>query len=140
MMAIHDDCCDTPEKTREAMKKYVRNRAEFLKYLKRNLIMLSGKNIRTNRSFKKPHYQLHDPFEITDSLSESAMHLDLTVKWKIQKGFHISVLDPFIYRNYEINLKKVLDATNPIEADDEYQVKDIKGSVQIKVKVAYLVK
>jgi hypothetical protein len=99
MTAIHDDCCDTSEKTRETMKKYVRNRAELLKYLKGNLIMLSGKNIRTNRSFKKPYYQLHDLFEITDSLSETAMHLNLTIKWKIQKGFHISVLEPFIYRN-----------------------------------------
>jgi hypothetical protein len=141
MTAIHDDCRDTLEKTRETMKKYAdRDRAEPPKYSKGDLVMLSGKNIRTRRPCKKLDHKLHGPFEITEVISETAMRLNLPVKWKIHKVFHVSLLEPFIQGNREVNLEKVLDAADPIEADDEYHVEEVMGSVEKKGKVSYLVK
>jgi hypothetical protein len=39
-----------------------------------------------------------------------------------------------------MNLEKVLDAADPIEADDKYHVEEVMGSLENKVKVTYLVK
>jgi hypothetical protein len=141
MTALHDDCCDTLEKMRETMKKYAdRDRAEPPKYSKGDLVMRSGKNIRTRRPCKKLDHKLHGPFEITEVISETAMRLNLPVKWKIHKVFHISLLEPVIQGNREVNLEKVLDAADLIEADDEYHVEEVMGSVEKKGQVSYLVK
>jgi hypothetical protein len=141
MTAIHDDCRDTLEKTRETMKKYAdRDRAEPPKYSKGDLVMLSGKYIPTRRPCKKLDHKLHGLFEITEVILETAMRLNLPVKWKIHKVFHVSLLEPFIQGNREVNLEKVLDAADPIEDDDEYHVEEVMGSVEKKDKVSYLVK
>jgi hypothetical protein len=68
------------------------------------------------------------------------MPLNLPVKWKIHKVFQFLLLEPFIQENREFNLEKVLDAADPIEADDKYQVEEIMGRIEKKRKVSYLVK
>jgi hypothetical protein len=139
--AIHDDCRDTLEKTCETMKKFAdRDRTELPKYSKGDLVMLSGKNIRTRRPCKKLDHKLHGPFEITEVISETAICLNLPVKWKIHKVFHVLLLEPVIQGNQDVNLEKVLDTADPIEADDEYHVEEVMGSVEKKGKVSYLVK
>jgi hypothetical protein len=139
--AIHDDCRHTLETTHETIKKYAdRDRAEPPKYSKGDLVMISGKNIRNRRPCKKLDHKLHGPFEITEVISETVMHLNLQVKWKIHKVFHVSLLEPFIQGNREVNLKKVLDAADRIEADDEYHIEELMGGVKKKGKVSYLVK
>jgi transposase InsO family protein len=141
MTAIYDDCCDTLEKTRKTMKKYMdSDRAEPPNYSKGELVMLSGKNIRTRRHSKKLAHKLHGPFEIIEVVSETAMRLNFTVKWKIHKVFHDSLLEPFIQANREVNLKNILDTANPIKADDKYQVEEVMGSVKNTGKISYLLK
>jgi hypothetical protein len=39
-----------------------------------------------------------------------------------------------------MNVETVLDAADPMEADDEYHVEEVMGSVKTKDKVSYLVK
>jgi hypothetical protein len=100
MTAIHDDCRDTLEKTRDTMKKFAdQDGAEQPKYLKGELVMLSRKNIRTCRPCKKLDHKLYAPFEITGVITEIAMRLNLAMKWKIHKVFHVSLLEPFIQGN-----------------------------------------
>jgi hypothetical protein len=130
MTAIHADCSETLEKTSETIKRYPdKDHAEAPKYSIDNLVMLSSKNIQTGRPCKKLDHKLHGPFEITEVLSGTGVRLDLPAKWKIHKVFHVSMLEPFIHGNREVILEKVLDAADPIETDDEYQVEEVISSM-----------
>jgi hypothetical protein len=102
--------------------------------------MLSGNNIRTRRPCKKLDHKLHGLFKITEVISKIAMHLKLPMKWKIHKVFRVSQLEPLIHRNREVNLEQILYAADPIEADNEYHIEEVMGSVKTKGKLSYLVK
>jgi hypothetical protein len=58
---------------------------------------------------------------------EIALRLNLPMKWKTHKVFHISLLELFIQGNRELDLEKVLDAGDVIEADNEYHVEEVIG-------------
>jgi hypothetical protein len=141
MTAIHDSCRETLEKTRETMKQSAgKDRAEAPKYSTGDLVMLSSKNIQTRRPCKKLDHELHGPFEITEVLSSTALRLNLPAKWKIYKVFHISLVEPFVQGNREVNLENILDAVEPIEEDDEYHMEEVISSMGSRGKVTYLVK
>jgi hypothetical protein len=137
-MVIHDDCHATVETTYELMKNYVdRRRAETQKYSKGELVMLSGKNIRTHRPYKKLVHKLHGHCKIREVISEIAIRLNLPVIWKIYKVFHVLLLERFIYGHREANLETVLNVADSIEADDTYHVSDVIGSVEKQGKISY---
>jgi hypothetical protein len=102
--------------------------------------MFSGKNIRTRCPCRKLDHKLHGLFEITELITDKAVRLNLPPKSKIHKVFHISLLEPFVQGSREMNPEKVLDAADPIEADEEYHVQQVMGILQKKGKVTYLVK
>jgi hypothetical protein len=77
---------------------------------------------------------------MTECLSGTAVRLNLPANWKIHKVFHISLLEPFVQGNREVNLEKVFDAADPIEADDEYYVEEVIRSIESRGKGTYLVK
>jgi hypothetical protein len=52
--------------------------------------MLSGKNIQTRRPCKQLDHKLDGAFNITEVILETAMHLNLIVKWKIQNVCQVS--------------------------------------------------
>jgi hypothetical protein len=72
------------------------DRAERPKYSNHDLIMLSGKNIRTHRPYNKLEDKLHIAFENRQVISEPAIRLYLAVKWKIDIVFHVSLVQPCI--------------------------------------------
>jgi hypothetical protein len=118
-MAIHDNFCNTLENTHDTMKNYAdSDRAERPKYSKCGFVMLSAQNIRTHRPCKNLDHKVHGPVKVTTVSSETSMHLNLPLHWKIHKVFHISLLEGFIHRNQYINLEKAEDAAHPIEADE----------------------
>jgi hypothetical protein len=102
--------------------------------------MLSGKDICTRCPSRKLGHKLHSPFKITQVITDTAVRLNLETKLTIHKVFHVSLLEPFIQGSQDVNLKKVLDTADPIEANDEYHVEEVIGSLEKKVKVTYLVK
>jgi hypothetical protein len=66
--------------------------------------------------------------------------LNLPRKWKIHKAFHISLVEPFVQENRDVNLEKVRDTADPIKADDKCHLEEAMGSVEKKGKVIYLAK
>jgi hypothetical protein len=107
--------------------------------VQRRLTYVESKNIRTQRPCRKLDHILHGPFKIPEVITDTAICLNLTMKWKIHIVFHLSLLDPFVQGCLEVNLEKVLDAADPIEADNEYDVEEVMGSLEQNSKVTYLV-
>ena len=141
MKAIHDDCKEELEKTRDRMKKYAdTHRIEAPTYKRGDLVMLNGKNIKTRRPTRKLDHKLHGPFQIEEAISKTAMRLKLPKTWKIHPVFHVSLLEPFVQGNREVNLDDVLRQSDPVENSPEYDVDKIMGSTQRGKKVLYLVK
>ena len=103
--------------------------------------MLNGRNIKTRRPSRKLDHKLHGPFRIEEVVSNTAIRLSLPKTWKIHKVFHVSLVEPFIQGNREINMDEVLKNSDPIETEEEYDVDDVMDSIEKKNgQVLYLVK
>jgi hypothetical protein len=104
MKAIHDDYVKDLENSREQMKKYAdRDRKEVPEFKEGDRAMLRGENIRTRRPSKKLDHKLHGPFEVKDIISKNAVRLTLPRSWKIHNVFHVSLLEPFVQGNREVD-------------------------------------
>jgi len=60
-----------------------------------DLVMLSGRNIKTRCPSKKLDHKNHGPFQIEKIISLLTIRLTLLRKWKIQNVFHFSLLKPY---------------------------------------------
>jgi len=60
-----------------------------------DLVMLSGRNIKTHRPSKKLDHKNHGPFQIDKVISPLAVCLTLPQKWKIHNVFHVSLLESY---------------------------------------------
>jgi hypothetical protein len=78
MKAVVDNCKKELEKSSERMMKYAdQSRIEPPSFEWGNLVMLSGKNIKTRRLARKLDHKMYGPFEILDIISPTAIHLRL---------------------------------------------------------------
>ena len=69
------------------------------------------------------------------------VRLILPQKWKTHPSFHVSELEPFVPGNRPIpDYTKILREVSDIEADEEYDVDEIKGSINRRNKILYHVK
>jgi hypothetical protein len=79
MKVIYEDCKTELEKTSDQMKKYAdKTRAELPRNNQGDLVMFSGKNIKTRRPSRKLDHKLYGPFEILELISLTAIRLRLT--------------------------------------------------------------
>jgi hypothetical protein len=96
MMAIDYNWHETLEKSREGLKRYAESDCrEEPKYLKGDLVILSGNNICTPHPCRKLDQRLHGPFEITEVIMVTAVYLNLLMKLTIRKVFDGSLVEPF---------------------------------------------
>ena len=58
---------------------------------------------------------MHGPFEVNGIISATAVRLKLPKSWKIHNVFHVSLLEPFVQGNREVNLRQVLQHADPIQ-------------------------
>jgi len=56
--------------------------------------MLKGKNIESKRPTRKFAPRLGGPFQVLEKKGNRAFKLDIPAHWKIQPGFHVSLLEP----------------------------------------------
>jgi len=102
--------------------------------------MLNAKNIKTKRPAKKLDRKMLGPFKIQKVISPTAVRLSLPSTWRIHNSFHVSLIEP--YRagiQAQPDPDQVLREADPIEGED-YQVEEIKDSMEIQGNVKYLVK
>jgi len=111
-----------------------------------DLVMLSGRNIKTRRPLKKLDHKNHDPFQIEKIVSPLAVRLTLPCKWKIHNVFHGSLLEPYRTSKHQAPLdpSKVLQEADDIEQSEEYDMDEVMSSVEHgrgnNKQILYLVK
>jgi hypothetical protein len=128
--------------TQERMKKYANlTRKDAEEYKAGDLVMLDGRNIQMRRLKDKLDHKKHGPFAIEKVVSATAIRLSLPQKWTIYNTFHISLLEP--YNNGTRpppDLLKIIDQSDDIEGNKEWEIEEILSSRKVKGKVLYRVR
>jgi len=124
------------------MKQYAdKHRSEAPAYQVRDLVMLNGRHIKTRRPCRKLDQKYHGPFQIEKVVSPTAVRLTLPIHWKIHPTFHVSEVEPFVSgQRAPPDPAQVLREAEEIEADEEYDVESVEGSVLRRNRVLYHVK
>jgi len=147
MQAVHDENQIGLQEAQERMRRYTDpKRKEPPAYQVGDLVMLSGRHIKTRRPTKKLDHKNHGPFQIEKIVSPLAVRLTLPRKWKIHNVFHVSLLEP--YRTSEHRAppdpSKVLREADDIEQSEEYDVDEVMASAEHgrgnRKRILYLVK
>jgi hypothetical protein len=60
--------------------------------------------------------------------------------WKIHLAFHLSLIEPFVKGNRDVDLNTVLKPSDCIKHAPEYDIDKVLGLTEQDVKVLYLVK
>jgi hypothetical protein len=103
-----------------------------------DLVMLDGQNIQTRRPKDKLDHNKHGPIAIEKVVSPIAMWLSLPRKCKIHNTFHVSLLEP--YNNSTRpppDLLKIIDESDDIEGNKEWEIEEVLSSRKVKGKVLY---
>jgi len=96
MTKVHVEARKGLEAAQERMRRYTDpGRKTPPAYQVGDLVMLSGRNIKTRRPSKKMDHKNHGPFQVEKIISPLAVRLTLPRKWKIHNVFHVSLLEPY---------------------------------------------
>ena len=121
-------------------KRADRKRAEAPSYAVGDAVMLSTKNLRLNRPSRKLGHKYIGPFQIERVISPTAVRLTLPQGWRTYPTFHVSEVEPFVAGSRPSpDFAQVLREVGDIEAEEEYDIEDIMGSITRRKKVLYLV-
>jgi len=147
MQAVHDESQKGLEEAQDRMRRYTNPaRKEPPEYQVGDLVMLSGRNIKTRRPSRKLDDKNHGPFQIEKIVSPLAARLTLPRKWKIHNVFHVSLLEPYRTSEHRVppDPAKVLRESDDIEQSEEYDVDEVMSSVERgqgnNKRILYLVK
>ena len=102
--------------------------------------MLSTAHLMLKRPSRKLDHKFIGPFQIQQLISPTAVRLTLPHKWRTHPTFHVAEVKPFVPGNRPVDYEKVLREVANIEADEEYDVDKIKGSIKRRNSVLYHVK
>ena len=147
MHTVHDESRKGLEAAQERMRRYTdTNRKDPPAYQVGDLVMLSGRNIKTRRPSRKLDHKNHGPFQIEKIVSPLAVSLTLPRNWKIHNVFHVSLLES--YRTSEHRAppdpSRVLREADDIEQSEEYDVEEVLSSREHgrgnNKRILYLVK
>jgi SOS response regulatory protein OraA/RecX len=112
---------------------------EAPKHLNHDFVLLSRKNMSTSRLRRKLDYKQYKLREITEVIINTAVYFKISMEYIIHKFFHISHLELVIQESPEVNLEIVLDAADPMEADDKFHIEEVMDSLEKNCKFTYLV-
>ena len=96
--SVHDWCNSCLKKTSEKMGRYYdKSKKTAPPFKAGDLVMLNGKNVRTQRAAKKLDAKLFGPFKVVKLVDRSGMSvkLELPKRWPVHNVFHISLLEPY---------------------------------------------
>ena len=119
------------EAARERMTKYAdTKRTPPPAYKMGDAVMLSTAQLKLKRPSWKLDHIFIGPFQIQQLISPTAVRLMLPHKWKTHPTFHVAEVEPFVQGNRPVDYERTLHECADIEADEEYDVDEIKGSIK----------
>jgi len=133
MKTVHDESRKGLEEAQEQMWRYTDpTRKEPPAFQEGDLVMLSGRNIKTRRPSNKLDLKNHGLFQIEKIVSPLTVRLTLPRKWKIHNVFHVSLLEPYRTSEHRAPLdpSKVLREADDIEQSEEYDMDKVMSSVE----------
>ena len=96
MYTVHDESRKGLEAAQERICQYTdSDHKKPPAYQVRDLVILSGYNIKMRRPSRKLDHKNHGPFQIGKIVSPLTVCLTLPRKWKIHNIFHVSLLEPY---------------------------------------------
>jgi len=143
MKTIQDDARKGLQTAQERMRWYVDpQRKPPPAYQVGDLVMLSGRNIKTRRPSRKMDHKNHGPFQIEKIISPLAVRLTLPRQWKVHNVFHVALLEPYWTSEHRAppDPSKVRREADDIEQSEEYDVEEVMSSRKHGRRVLYLVK
>jgi hypothetical protein len=141
MIAVDKHCKTELENTSKRLKKYTVQTCNQPRSLEiRSLVKFNRKNIKTRGAARKLKHKMYGSFEIVDIILPMPVGLCLPKSWKIHQVFHISIVEPFVKGNRDVNLNAVINTSDPIESPPDYDIDKVTCSVEKDGKISYLVK
>ena len=129
------------EAARERMTKYAdTRRIPPPAYKVGDTVMLSTAHLKLKRPSRKLDHKFIGPFQIQQLISPPAVRQTLPHEWKTHPTFHVAEVEPFMQGNRPVDYEKTLRECPDIEADEEYDMDKIKGSIKRQNSVLYHVK
>ena len=111
-----------------------------LSYTVGDAVMLSTAHLQLKNPSRKLDHKFIGPFQIQQLISPTAVRLTLPHQWKTHPTFHVAEVEPFVQGNRPVDYERTLRECADIEADEEYDVDEIKGSIKRRNSVLYHVK
>jgi len=93
-----------------------------------HLVMLNAKNIHTKRPSKKLSPNLYGPLKVLARNGSMAYKLEISPRWKIHPGFHISLSEPYRALNIP-NLEQPPRDPEDIVGDLEFVGRIVKSEI-----------
>ena len=103
-------------------------------------VMLSTAHLKLKRPSRKLDHKFIGPFQIQQLITPTAVRLTLPHQWKTHPTFHVTEVEPFVQGNRPVDYERTLRECADIEADEEYDVDEVKGSIKRRNSVLYHVK
>jgi hypothetical protein len=122
------------------MKKYIdQHRLEPPLFEYGNLMILNKKNIKTHRLARKRENKLYRLYIILHIIPLTAVRLHLPKRCTIHTVFHVSLLEPIVNDNRDIDSNAFLTTSDPSENTIESEVDQVMSSTFKDRRVLYLV-
>jgi hypothetical protein len=103
-----------------------------------NLVMPNQKNIKTHCPAQNLDHNMYRPFEIIDIISLMAVCHRLRKSWKIYPVMYVSLIEPFVKSNCDVDLNTILKFSDYIENAPEYDTDKGIGSIAKDGEILYL--
>ena len=129
------------EAARQRMTKYTdTRRTPPPAYKVGDAVMLSTAHLKLRRPSQKLDHKFIGPFQIPPVISHTAVRLTLPHLWKTHPTFHVAEVEPFVQGNRLVDYERTLCECVNIEADEEYDMDEVKGSINRRNSVLYHIK
>jgi hypothetical protein len=141
ILAVFEDCKQELEKSIKRTKKYTNQHClEPPTFKPGKLVMFNRKIIKTQCPACKLNHKMYYSYSILNNISSTVVCLLIPKTWKIYRVFYISLIEPFLKGNQDVDLNPILKTSAPIENVPKYEVDKVMGSKENDGKLVYVVK
>ena len=109
------------EKAQDTMKMHADQRRDFRTFAVGEYVLLSTRNLTTNRPSAKLEYRHIGPYKIIEQVTDTAYKLELPLTSKAHNVFHVSLLEPYINENpaNDTTIPTTASGSPPVVVDDK---------------------